>query len=55
MHGDLFVRLLLLGSLVTIAACANSDRGAPKSGQTHANQQNLMINTGAGAGGGGGY
>jgi hypothetical protein len=54
MRGALFVRLLLLGSLLIIAACANSGRVDPKSSQSHGNQQ-MLVDPSAGAGGGGGY
>ncbi len=53
MRGDLFVRLLLLGSLLAIAACTNSGRVESKSSQSHNNQQ-MMLDPSSGAGGGGG-
>jgi hypothetical protein len=53
MSGDLFVRLLLLGSLLAVAACAASGRVEPKSTQTHPDQQ-MPINSGSAVGGGGG-
>jgi hypothetical protein len=54
MRGILFVRLLLAGSLLAIAACANPSRVDPKPGQTH-NNQPMPIDSSSGAGGSGGY
>ncbi len=55
MRGNLFVRLLLFGSLLAIVACASSGRVEPKSTQSHADQQWLINSGGNGGGGGGGY
>jgi hypothetical protein len=54
MRGSQFVRLLLFGGLLAIAACANSGRVEPKSTESHADQQ-LLMNNSNGGGGGGGY
>jgi hypothetical protein len=51
MCGNRFVRLLVIGSLLTIAACANSGRVEPKSTETHTNQP-IPMNSGDGGGGG---
>lgn len=54
MRGDLFVRLLLAGSLLAMAACANPGWTPPKSSQTHDSRAQQELDSG-GAGGGGGY
>jgi hypothetical protein len=54
MRGNLFVRLLLVGSLLAIAACADPGRIEPMSTQGHA-EQPLPMDSGNGGGGGGGY
>jgi len=53
MRGCLFVRLLLAGSLLAIAACATSGRVDPRSSHAH-NVQQMPIDSGTGSGGGGG-
>ena len=57
MRGCLFVRLLLAGSLLAIAACANSGRVDPRPAHTRNVQQMPLggsVGSGDGGGGGGG-
>ena len=53
MRGCLFARLLLAGSLLAIAACANSGQIDPRSNHTR-NVQQMPVDSGTGSGGGGG-